>query len=211
MWKVAIVGSRPPKTHEQDDPITWARWRALLGRVDPYVATLPRDAVIVSGGAQGIDKEAERAAKRHGHRVQIHYPNWERGLGAGYARNRTIVHNCNALTSFWDGVSGGSRQTIEFAIEVGRPLVVYTHDGVHPITPSTLRLFPTHWANYAAHLPVVRAPVGSMCPGCDRGIGEGDEGIEMPHLTGDGRDVVRIAWHRECHESSLGRGRFYLD
>lgn len=90
---VAIVGSRPPSKSPDDAlrpdatftlRLAWERHHALIARVRAYVASLESGTIVVSGGARGVDKEAERAAKRHGLNVRIFYPNWERGMGAGF-------------------------------------------------------------------------------------------------------------------------------
>lgn len=105
--RVAIVGSR-------DFP--------ELGRVLAYVRTLDRGTIVVSGGARGVDMTAEFEAKRCGLNVCIYYPRWDlHGKGAGFARNRLIVHNCDRLVAFHDGKSRGTLHTIGVAIELGIP------------------------------------------------------------------------------------------
>jgi len=108
--RVAIVGSRNYRD---------------LDRVRRYVASLPKGTIVVSGGARGVDKTAERAAKEHGLNVCIYYPNWEKGRGAGLARNKQIVHNCDRLVAFHDGESRGTMFTIEFAAQMSREVIVF--------------------------------------------------------------------------------------
>lgn len=111
MAKVGIVGSR-------DYPD--------LDQVRAYVRGLPQDTILVSGGARGVDKVAELEAKAQGLNVEIHYPQWrESGRGAGFARNRAIVHSADRIVAFWDGVSRGTMHTISVAKELGKPCDVY--------------------------------------------------------------------------------------
>jgi len=204
--KVAIVGSRPPALTAPARE--WERFSALLERVREYVRSLPAGTIVVSGGASGVDQCAEAEAKACGLNVEIHYPQW-RGpngfnRGAGFARNRAIVHAADAVTAFWDEVSRGTRHTIDVTLEMGKPLIVYLYDGnVHELTNSTMRLFPDQWANPRAHLPVVRTPVGAMCGSCDRAVGEHDRGLWLP-LLGERGAPPFVAFHRECYLSSLG-------
>lgn len=198
--RIAIVGSRPPVTRFTTEH---ARYERLLARVDEYVATLERDTIVVTGGARGVDTHALQAAKRHGMRVMVFYPNWERGRGAGYARNVSIVRNSDAVAAFWDGASKGTRHTIGVAMDASIPTLTYTPEGVDDaLTNTTMRFFPRMWGNPSAHTPVVPAPLGSMCMGCDRAIGERDEGLTMPLVAGPS-DPARVAWHRECWINSI--------
>lgn len=108
--RVAIVGSRNYRD---------------LDRVRRYVASLPKGTIVVSGGARGVDKTAERAAKECGLNVCIFYPDWEKGRGAGLARNKRIVHNCDRLVAFYDGESRGTGFTIEYAAQLSIECVVF--------------------------------------------------------------------------------------
>jgi hypothetical protein len=99
--KVAIVGSR-----QYPD----------LDAVREYVRGIPPGTIVVSGGAQGVDKVAELEAKEQGLNVEIWYPRWDlHGKGAGFARNRAIVHSADRVVAFWDGESRGTKHTIHFA------------------------------------------------------------------------------------------------
>lgn len=110
--RVAIVGSR-----KYPD----------LDAVRRYVETLPKDTIIVSGGAEGVDQSAELAAKACGLNVCIYYPRWDlHGKGAGFARNVLIVLNCDRLVAFWDGTSRGTKHTIDRALAEGLDVKVIT-------------------------------------------------------------------------------------
>jgi hypothetical protein len=112
--KVAVVGSR-------DFP--------FLNRVWDYIYQLPLDTIIISGGARGVDRTAAKAARTRGMQVIEFLADWERnGRGAGMIRNETIVRECDELIAFWDGVSSGTRNSIERARKAGKPVEIITHD-----------------------------------------------------------------------------------
>ena len=110
--KIAIVGSRGyPRLNE----------------VAEYVKALPPDAVIVSGGANGVDQMAELTAKDRGLRTEIYYPDWKRhGKSAGFIRNEDIVKAADCVVAFWDGKSKGTAHSMKLAGKYGKPLEVYT-------------------------------------------------------------------------------------
>lgn len=107
--KVAVVGSR-------DFP--------RLDEVRAYVASLPADTVIVSGGARGVDTAAVDEARRLGMRYIVLPADWKTwGKRAGFMRNADIVAAADEIVAFWDGVSRGTRHTIALAEAAGKPVV----------------------------------------------------------------------------------------
>lgn len=73
---------------------------------------------IVSGGANGADKLGERFADEYNLDKKIFYPDWNKyGKRAGFIRNKDIVENSDKLIAFWDGVSKGTKLTIDLAKE----------------------------------------------------------------------------------------------
>lgn len=99
--KLAVVGSR-------DYP--------NLSQVRRYVMAQPPGTVIVSGGARGVDREAEIAAYLMGFGVVILPANWKKhGNRAGFVRNFDIVREADAVVAFWDGRSNGTAHTITVA------------------------------------------------------------------------------------------------
>lgn len=96
--KCAIVGSR------KFSPLTL---------VSDLVAALPDDFIIVSGGAAGVDRTAENAAKKRGMKTEIYHADWNKlGKAAGMIRNTDIVKACDILIAFWDGESRGTQDSI---------------------------------------------------------------------------------------------------
>ncbi len=100
--RVAIVGSR-----EGVD----------LERVRRFVRTLPKDVVVVSGGARGVDAAAESEAKRCGLKVVVLLARWKQyGRSAGFRRNEELaayLEKGDRLVAFWNGVSNGTRHVVE--------------------------------------------------------------------------------------------------
>lgn len=108
--RVAIVGSRE---YEK------------LDQVEKYVNELPADAIVVSGGARGVDRAAENAAKRRGLQTLIFPALWGTyGKRAGFLRNRQIVEAADKVVAFWDGFSAGTLSTIKLAQEAKKPVEV---------------------------------------------------------------------------------------
>jgi len=199
--RIAIVGSRPPKSTSPD---VHTRWLVLLSLVRAYVRALPRDTIVVTGGAPGVDFSAEAAAYARGLVAEVYPADWDKhGRAAGPIRNRVMVRTVDAVTAFWDGVSPGTRDAIDAAREHDKPLIVYTHEGVHPATTSTMRVFPDLWTHPRTHVPVVTAPPdGTMCASCDRGIGHGQRGLWVAHDGGPDAPAW-LCMHRECWLSML--------
>jgi predicted Rossmann fold nucleotide-binding protein DprA/Smf involved in DNA uptake len=110
--KVAIVGSR----HYPDLP-----------RVTDYVGSLPASWSVVTGSAAGVDATAARAARERGLPVRVLGASFEevRDADAAAERNRRLVDACDVLVAFWDGASGGTRRTIDRALDAGRELHVF--------------------------------------------------------------------------------------
>lgn len=111
--RVAIVGSR---NYPQMDKV----WTLIerLAKKDPAV-------IIVSGGARGVDTVAAAAARIAGLAVEELLPDWTRyGNEAGFERNTRIVAVADRVIAFWDGASGGTRDTLEKARLLGKPVLV---------------------------------------------------------------------------------------
>ncbi|MBV5330762.1 MAG: DUF2493 domain-containing protein [Chlorobium sp.] len=79
--------------------------------------------VIVSGGAKGADALGEKYAHENQIPTMIFKPDWKRlGRGAGPARNKTIVENAEFIIAFWDGISKGTKSSINIAKKLNKPL-----------------------------------------------------------------------------------------
>jgi len=72
-------------------------------------------ATLVSGGARGADRLAERYARENELPILVLRPDWSLGRGAGLLRNKEIVETADCVLAFWDGRSKGTKNTIERA------------------------------------------------------------------------------------------------
>lgn len=107
---VAIVGSREFPDEE---------------RVRNFVRSLPRETVIVSGGANGVDTWAEDEARKLGMTVYVYPADWKAyGKRAGFIRNVYIVRAAERVVAFWDGRSPGTKSAIEIAQREGKSCMV---------------------------------------------------------------------------------------
>lgn len=86
---------------------------------------------IVTGGARGVDTEAEHWAKRHKLEWICYLPQWKiYGKRAGLVRNKDMVDFSDILISFWDGSSAGTKQTIEYAKSLGKEVRIYLFENL---------------------------------------------------------------------------------
>ena len=81
---------------------------------------------IVSGGAQGVDTAAQKAAEILGIPLKVFRPDYERyGRQAPLIRNIEILQYADEVLAFWDGESKGTAYTIRYAQKQGKPLTVH--------------------------------------------------------------------------------------
>ncbi len=106
--KVAVIGSRTLKCNNIGDYI-------------PAETTL-----IISGGAEGIDTEAERYADRAGIKKLILPPDYDLyGKQAPLIRDRIIVDMADMVVALWDGESAGTMFSVSYAKQSGVPVKLY--------------------------------------------------------------------------------------
>jgi hypothetical protein len=110
--RVAVVGSRDYPDME-----------AVRSFVRRLALTTP-DAVVVSGGARGVDAVAVASARRHGLEVEEIPADWSKGRAAGVMRNTVIVERADRVVAFWDGTSRGTLDTITKAKKAGKLVTV---------------------------------------------------------------------------------------
>ena len=80
---------------------------------------------IVSGGARGADTYARLFAQQHNLKLVEYLPDYDKyRRQAPLIRNKLIVENCNCLIAFWDGVSRGTKYTIDYATKMGKPVKI---------------------------------------------------------------------------------------
>ena len=115
MPKIIIAGSR-----SMEDYSLMARtWREYTKKHGLTVGRL----TIISGGARGADKLAERLAKENGLKCDVMPADWKaQGRAAGQIRNAEMAKAAGAdgrLLAFWDGQSSGTAGMIKQARSAG--------------------------------------------------------------------------------------------
>lgn len=82
---------------------------------------------IISGGAYGVDKLAEKYAEENNIKMTVFLPDWKTyGRGAGIIRNKLIIECANHVVAFWNGVSRGTLSSINIAKKLKIPLnIIY--------------------------------------------------------------------------------------
>ena len=108
--RIAIVGSR-----------TFDDYEFLKDVLSHY-----HPSTIISGGAKGADLLAKRYANENDIPLIEFLPDWDtHGKAAGPIRNKQIVAEADEVIAFWDGVSRGTKSTVGFAKQVGKPVHVF--------------------------------------------------------------------------------------
>ena len=83
--------------------------------------------VIISGAANGVDTLAEQYADKMRLSKYIMRPNYARyRRGAQIKRNNEMVDFCDRILVFWDGISKGTKHTIDYAEKTGKPIEIIT-------------------------------------------------------------------------------------
>jgi len=112
--KVAVVGSRDYPDLE------------LVRKFVRGLAEHDRDITVVSGNARGVDRVAEKEARKIGLSVVSLPADWDaHGPVAGFLRNGRIIEQCDALAAFWDGSSNGTEDTVNKAVAAGKRISVW--------------------------------------------------------------------------------------
>ena len=109
MTSLAIVGSR-----------SFSDYDRLKREIDTFYPDRGDISEIVSGGAMGADRLAERYARAHGIKMIILKPMWRNEKGvynarAGLDRNKDIVNRADHVVAFWNGSSTGTLDSINYA------------------------------------------------------------------------------------------------
>lgn len=117
--RVLIVGSR-----------TFNDYELLKTSLDNVLREVTDTVEIVSGGANGADRLAERYAKEKGYGLHIVRAEWNLyGKRAGYLRNAKMHEYISGdekriCVAFWDGISKGTQHSFTLADTYNNPLTV---------------------------------------------------------------------------------------
>lgn len=99
--------------------------------VEAYVASLPDDTIVVSGGAKGVDSWAVQAAEDRGLEVKVFDADWAKfGAKAGPIRNTSIIASSDHVVAFWDRKSRGTLNSLVLASEGALPMTIFDPDGI---------------------------------------------------------------------------------
>ena len=116
--KVAIIGSRTLRPKFMDI-------LNALNKLDDY----KDPELIVSGGATGTDTQAELYAKELKIPLRVIKPDYEKfGRKAPLIRNKKIVDRVDAVVGFWDGISRGTKYTLDYANEQNKKVMIIKCD-----------------------------------------------------------------------------------
>ncbi len=81
---------------------------------------------IVSGGAKGADNLGKRYAEYWGMKYIEFLPNWDLyGKSAGFKRNIEIITKADHIWAFWDGLSNGTRHSLNIAKQLKKISFVF--------------------------------------------------------------------------------------
>lgn len=110
--RVVICGSRD-----------WTDVATIRNRI----ATLPGNAVVITGGARGADQIAEIEARVLGRHVAVVKALWASyGKSAGHKRNVAMLAlEPDYVIAFWDGRSPGTKGTIAEAARLDIPVEIH--------------------------------------------------------------------------------------
>lgn len=116
--KLGIVGSRSFTDYEY--------FKECMRQFEKYEISC-----IISGGAIGADSLAEKYAFENEIPAKIFKPNYNlHGRKAPMLRNTTIVENSDMVVAFWDGVSGGTQDSINKARKLKKAVIIFRVDGI---------------------------------------------------------------------------------
>lgn len=112
--KLAVIGSR-----------TFNNYHQMKVCID-QLRKKYRISCIISGGANGADKLAERYAAENNIPIEIYQPEWDKfGKSAGFIRNNTIWNNSDFGIAFWDGCSVGTKHSFNIAKKQKKELFIF--------------------------------------------------------------------------------------
>ena len=112
--KLAVVGTR-----------TFNNYWLLKEELNKYDSITE----IISGGAKGADKLAEKYAKEYNISTKIFKASWDKyGKSAGFFRNTEIWKYADEGIAFWDGVSPGTKHSVSLSQVFNKKLKVIKYD-----------------------------------------------------------------------------------
>lgn len=87
--------------------------------------TIPNIELIISGGALGTDTLAKQFAIQNKIEFLEFPPDYKKfGDKAKHIRDKLIVEKCDELITFWDGECEGTKYTMDYAKQLGKPVKI---------------------------------------------------------------------------------------
>lgn len=124
--------------------------------VHALINNLPANSVIVTGACKGVCTWTIEQAKKNRIDVLVYKPNLECAMSfyeiaeRYYQRNRELVERCDFVYAFIseeNGLKGGSKFEVDYAIKIGKPVKI-----IHEKKPSEIIyqpcLFPVNEESY---------------------------------------------------------------
>ena len=119
--KLGVVGSR--------DFADLSLVRKILKVLHEELRKYNQELVIVSGGANGPDKEGEIFADKNGLKKIIFKADWTLGKHAGILRNTDIINESEYVISWWDRLSKGTADSVKKAEAQNKLLAIIKPNG----------------------------------------------------------------------------------
>lgn len=97
---------------------------------DYLTAKLDKIKLVVSGGAKGADTLATQWSAEYGVPYMVFPALWNNPAtgvfdkGAGFKRNWHIIDSCDIVVAFYDGISKGTRNSLDIAKQLGKPVQI---------------------------------------------------------------------------------------
>lgn len=125
--KIAVVGSREFGNMKFAEKMIMH----IFTKEMDYRSDTP---ILISGGARGIDKLAEKVVNdinthmAYSYKIDkvIFQADWDKyGKSAGFIRNKLIIDEADFVLAFWDGESKGTWHSIDLARKAGKSINIY--------------------------------------------------------------------------------------
>ena len=105
-----------------------------------FIVSEHKPSMLISGGAKGADALAEKFSRDFGTPIKVYRANWNDftppckilknkwgqmyNALSGMNRNTKIIEDCDMVIAFWNGVSTGTKDSIEKAKALNKKVVV---------------------------------------------------------------------------------------
>lgn len=111
--KIAVIGSR-----------NFCDYSFFAKKLEQIISNLDGDIEYISGGClNSADELIQRYCKENNCKLTEFLPDWEaHKKAAGIIRNKLIVNECTHLIAYWNGVSKGTKNSVDMARKQNKPI-----------------------------------------------------------------------------------------